>query len=586
MLGSRKENVNIEKKYSSDQHCKSLSSTLNTLRQHNQLCDVKLIVEGKEFPAHRAVLAGASLYFQNLFMIDMKEKREGMVEIEELKCTVMEDLLEFIYTGDVVLTSSRNAVELLKAASYTSVCHLEKLCEKFLKETLSVENCLAIYRLAAKHDCVELKKGTCDFIKVNFSKVLNRPEFLELTEYELEFFLSSDDIEVKEEEEVYEGLIKWIKHDPEVRRNHFAELFFHIRLGSLSKQVLFSVVAEEEMVCSDPSCMKLALKASSGASSLQKTRKCLEKTTDVIVVCAGRGSDLSSTKSNICYVPSTNKWFELADSYNKMFDHTTVELDGFLYVIGGCKQSSTGLYTTNVSRYDSRNNTWSSVASVPQAISYSTAVALKGYVYVIGGREKFTLQTVYKYCPVTNCWELSKPLTVSRVDACSVSDDKNIYTLGGETSVRGSFGEYEILESCEKYESVNDSWSMISPMRIKRSGAAASLLKQQIFVTGGYKEKNEATQLCDMYDIPHDTWYEIAPLQVPRCLGGAAVVDDKIYLLSGGGEDRFAPVKIVECYFKEKNEWQVISQMPKGRVRASVCALKLAKVFIKGCTTL
>ena len=161
----------------------------------------------------------------------MKEKREEKVDV---RCAVIEDFLEFIYTGDVLLTES-NSAEMLKTANYTNVCRLERLYEEFLNETLSLENCLSVSRLAEMFDCQELKKGCCDFIKKHFSKVLELPGFLEMTGKEVEFYLSSDDTVVKEEEEVYEGLVKWVKHQPETRKYQFAKLFSFVRVGCLSK---------------------------------------------------------------------------------------------------------------------------------------------------------------------------------------------------------------------------------------------------------------------------------------------------------------------------------------------------------------
>ena len=163
----------------------------------------------------------------------MKEKREEKVDV---RCAVIEDFLEFIYTGDVLLLTESNSAEMLKTANYTNVCRLERLYEEFLNETLSLENCLSVSRLAEMFDCQELKKGCCDFIKKHFSKVLELPGFLEMTGKEVEFYLSSDDTVVKEEEEVYEGLVKWGENTSQkLEKYQFAKLFSFVRVGCLSK---------------------------------------------------------------------------------------------------------------------------------------------------------------------------------------------------------------------------------------------------------------------------------------------------------------------------------------------------------------
>ena len=59
---------------------------LDELRKHGLLCDVKLVVEGSEFNAHRAVLASCSSYFRSMFTTSMIEKEKGKIRSGKVGC--------------------------------------------------------------------------------------------------------------------------------------------------------------------------------------------------------------------------------------------------------------------------------------------------------------------------------------------------------------------------------------------------------------------------------------------------------------------------------------------------------------------
>ena len=67
---------------------------------------MKVVVKDKELTTHKAVLATASLFFLSLLTSDMRESKEHLIriELEETTASVMEDVLQFIYTGNVSVT--------------------------------------------------------------------------------------------------------------------------------------------------------------------------------------------------------------------------------------------------------------------------------------------------------------------------------------------------------------------------------------------------------------------------------------------------------------------------------------------------
>ena len=100
-------------------HCHEIAQRLDIMRTNESYCDVTIAVKGKEFKAHKAVLAAASPFFLTLLSSDMKESNEQLIkiELEEATAAVMEDVLKYVYTGNVLVTEE-SAHNLIATADY------------------------------------------------------------------------------------------------------------------------------------------------------------------------------------------------------------------------------------------------------------------------------------------------------------------------------------------------------------------------------------------------------------------------------------------------------------------------------------
>ena len=82
---------------------------LDELRKNGILCDIKLIVENKEFDAHKSVLASCSTYFRVMFTTSMIEKEKEQIEIKDISTEGLDAVLKFIYTNTIHIT--RNNIQ-------------------------------------------------------------------------------------------------------------------------------------------------------------------------------------------------------------------------------------------------------------------------------------------------------------------------------------------------------------------------------------------------------------------------------------------------------------------------------------------
>ena len=86
-------------------------------------------------------------------------------------------------------------------------------CEDHVVRQLNVENCLKFYRQATEFDLKDLQKTIVRFAKLHFLELTKQESFLKCSADEICMFCSSNVLNIEKEEDVYEALWKWYKHD-------------------------------------------------------------------------------------------------------------------------------------------------------------------------------------------------------------------------------------------------------------------------------------------------------------------------------------------------------------------------------------
>lgn len=108
--------------------CK-LSEDLSQLLDTQKFSDVILAVNGREFFAHKAILAARSPVFNAMFEHEMEEKKQNRVEITDMEPEVLKEMLKFIYSGKVSQLE-KMADDLLAAAD--KVRRRDFVCRSFV----------------------------------------------------------------------------------------------------------------------------------------------------------------------------------------------------------------------------------------------------------------------------------------------------------------------------------------------------------------------------------------------------------------------------------------------------------------------
>ena len=543
--------------------CVELAKRLNMLRRQDHLCDITLVTkDDKEFNAHRNVLSAASPFFCKLLQSDMKENREGIVRFEEISGAVMEDVLEFIYTGSVEVTQE-NSEDLIAAANYFLIPGLKTASGRFLERQMSKSNCISTFYFAEMYQCDELITNTRKFIHANFAPVAEMEEFLNLEAKEVERWISSDEISVAVEADVFKIVLKWIEQNKSERKASFEQLFRHVRLAFLSRDLLFHVVTEE-LVRENSDCLKLisdAVKLTSftcEADLSQPPRKGLE--TRAIVGCGG--------KYTLCYLPEKDEWKRLADRLSERNLETNI--------ISYCDQLYAFPSDGKGERYDPVVNGWS---TLDLSLTRSTKVAVVSCeIYAIEVNASMKKSTVKKYDVERCSWQtVLSSHEGCRLESCVVAAGNHLYVCGGWQGWQE--GDYET--KAERFDTAGNKWEEIANMQQKRGYAFGVATEGRIFVAGGL-DRLTYLKTCEMFNVWTNEWQFIGSLNVSRASGSMVCLKGTLYVL--GGRNGPGPSQLsVECYDPAENKWIEKTIIPVKMIckdnkdTFNGCVLKLSK---------
>ncbi|XP_078370448.1 kelch-like protein 11 [Oculina patagonica] len=537
------------------QFCVEMMKRLDIQRRNEQFCDVILEVgsgdDQARLKAHRIVLCAASPFFYNALNSDMKEKKEGVIRLEETSKAVMEEVLEYLYTGHVDI-NEHNEFDLLAVADYFLIPSLKSLCSKVILQTLSLYNCIAAYYFAVKYRCEELQKKARAFILAYFVAVAETEDFLNLSIAQMQEWISSNEIIVQGEEEVFEAIMKWIDRN-ESQKQSFYDLFCHIRCIYVPRAYLINVMLSNPFVKDNLECsnsavdaMKMVFSGSDDCYFAQSPRDCLKSHEDTIVAC-GHGID------TFCYVPSKNAWCELADMcvQSRADSCQICSYDGKLFSFRG----SWGVgYCAEC--YDPSVNTWSPLTqvSIQETTMFCTVVTFQGFVYVIGGLDQedgIPLSTVQRYNPDTNLWQVMPSLGTPRSSVCAVANENHLYTIGGKS-------ESEPVDVVERFDPKEQAWSRISSTLEKREGAGGAAVNQKVYVFGGLSNEAPASKACEMYDPATNLWSAITSTVALQGFASAVSFKEKIYVFGKFRENDTERVRL-QCFDIDKNKWSPCS---------------------------
>ncbi|KAL9268229.1 Kelch-like protein, partial [Drosera capensis] len=286
--------------------------------------------------------------------------------------------------------------------------------------------------------------------------------------------------------------------------------------------------------------------------------------------CNGKGDESENSnfelEDSIFIVGGSNgsSWLSSLDSYYPTRDllrcllpmgsvrccASATKLAGELFVFGG-RDATCRMWYDTVESYDQANDHWASRPSLNKKKGNLAGASLASKIYAIGGADnKECYSEVEMLDPNIGKWITTRSMFEKRMAPASAEIHGAIYV--------GGFDGMQYLNSMERFDPREHSWSRLANMNKRRGCHCVAVLNEKLFAIGGF-DGDAMTSTVEVFDSRVASWMMVEPMYEPRGYMGAVTIGKSIYVIAGmkqstKGSDLVSST--VECY-TEGYGWEI-----------------------------
>ncbi|XP_070784546.1 kelch-like protein 34 [Enoplosus armatus] len=578
--------------YSSSQRT-GLLSGFQRLRSQRKMCDVVLEAGGVSFPCHRALLASSSEYFWALFGETTAERLAASISLPALTPEGLDAILDFLYSGWLSVSPPTLPV-VLEAARYLQVEPAVSICERFITDGLSAENCCCYANLAEHHTLSDALEAANQTIAMEMGTLLqeSRDDLLRLNIQSLMAVLDADEIPGVKEVELTKLALDWLDENGPLSLLQSNLLLSRLRFGLVAPSDLTNLSHAHRAMATPliRSQLTRALeyhRLGSAQPIRQSRQSTLRASPNRVLLVGGGSSPDWPEQQMLAFDPRSRKFSSLSSSLPlRLRSHCVCSVGGFLFVIGGeevkegdedGKKSVTMATSNQVWRYDPRFDCWEKVESMLERRAQFTCCVVEDVIYAIGGRHTrpdtnthTSVASVEYYDMATGAWRRGATMPRPLYGHASAALNNSIYVSGGlpgnQGSIHGSNHDDDHRESSREvlfWDLKGRAWEKRASMSIARFSHRLASVQGRIYALLGRYEP-----FCDIeqYDSQSDHWTRLRPLLIGSFNYGMVSTPSGSLLVFGGrrwSDGQEVTVKSVLEYDTKKDRWREICQLPR-----------------------
>ncbi|XP_071071723.1 kelch-like protein 8 isoform X3 [Dasypus novemcinctus] len=410
---------------------KDFHGSLLRFYENRELCDVTLKVGSKLISCHKLVLACVIPYFRAMFLSEMAEAKQTLIEIRDFDGDAIEDLVRLpllpvdflmgVVAKEQIVKQNLKCRDLLDEARNYHL-HLSSRAvpdfEYSIRTTPRKHTAGVLFCVGGRGgsgdpfrsiECYSIKKNSWFF----GPEMNSRRRHVGVISVEGKVYAvgGHDGNEHLGSMEVFDPFTnKWMmKASMNTKRRGIALASLGgpiYAIGGLDDNTCFNDVERYDIESDQWSPVAPMNTPRGGVGSVALMNH---------VYAVGGNDGVASLSSVERYDPHLDKWIEVKEMGQRRAGNGVSELHGCLYVVGGFDDNSP---LSSVERYDPRSNKWDYVAALTTPRGGVGIATVMGKIFAVGGHNgNAYLNTVEAFDPVLNRWELVGSVSHCRAGA-------------------------------------------------------------------------------------------------------------------------------------------------------------------------
>lgn len=458
-----------------------LSSGLRDQQRSGKYCDVTIKVDGVPYKCHKSVLCAVSPYFSAMFAHDMKESRESVVVLHEIKSDIFEILLDCIYNGDDIITDE-NVQDILEIATLMQIDMLLERVEEYFKENLTVKNFVDTWYLAKKYNCGSLEQYIWKFMTENFMALSQNGDLALLPVETFAALLSDDQLVAQSEDVVCDTALQWIAADIDDRLRYVPKLISTVRVPLCSPEYVFqrlnlnkeiSNIPEVKFAIQNAIKFRMYLARKQESTSVQTTQRASSTLEDVMVVVGGADSSENSGSGMRGYSFLGQTWFSLPPLPQKVGPYYALCTYGDDIFVSGGQYNREAFH-----KFQASTCTWVELPKMPSERYQHSMASVSDAIYVFGGEGSSEEKVIHGYQVPTGLWESYGSLLESVKHVKSIVQSHNILIFGSNAN------NYKMSDIVQSFDVMSRQVTRITTLKLPGSGCQAITCDSEAYFVG------------------------------------------------------------------------------------------------------